>query len=37
MILIGLTVEISMFFAINGIIFTKLLPADRHMRIFGRP
>ncbi len=36
-ILIGLTVEISLFFAINGIIFTKLLPADRRMRILGVP
>jgi hypothetical protein len=36
-ILIGLTVEISLFFAINGIIFTKLLPADRSARILGLP
>ncbi len=36
-ILIGLTVEISLFFAINGIIFTKLLPADRRTRILGVP
>jgi hypothetical protein len=36
-ILIGLTVEISLFFAINGIIFTKLLPSDRRMRILGVP
>jgi hypothetical protein len=36
-ILIGLTVEISLFFAINGIIFTKLLPADRSVRILGLP
>jgi hypothetical protein len=36
-ILIGLTVEISLFFAINGIIFTKLLPADRAVRILGLP
>ena len=36
-ILIGLTVEISLFFAINGIVFTKLLPADRHARILGLP
>ena len=27
-ILIGLTVEISLFFAINGIVYVKLLPAD---------
>jgi hypothetical protein len=36
-ILIGLTVEISLFFAINGVIFCKLLPADRGMRILGIP
>ncbi len=36
-ILIGLTVEISLFFAINGVIFTKLLPPDRRMRILGVP
>jgi hypothetical protein len=36
-ILIGLTVEISLFFAINGVIFTKLLPADRGVRILGLP
>lgn len=37
MILIGLTVEISLFFAINGVIFVKLLPADRGIRIGGLP
>jgi hypothetical protein len=36
-ILIGLTVEISLFFAINGIVFVKLLPADRVVRILGVP
>ncbi|MGO9487650.1 MAG: hypothetical protein ACLQBB_01325 [Solirubrobacteraceae bacterium] len=36
-ILIGLTVEISLFFAINGIIFTKLLPRDRAVRRLGLP
>jgi hypothetical protein len=36
-ILIGLTVEISLFFAINGIVFTKLLPAERGARILGLP
>ncbi len=36
-ILIGLTVEISLFFAINGIVFTKLLPANRSARILGLP
>ena len=37
LILIGLTVEISLFFAINGVIFVKLLPADRGLRILGIP
>lgn len=36
-ILIGLTVEISLFFAINGVVFVKLLPADRNLRILGLP
>ncbi len=37
LILIGLTVEISLFFAINGVIFAKLLPRDRAVRILGLP
>lgn len=36
-ILIGLTIEISLFFAINGIVFTKVLPEDRAARILGLP
>jgi len=36
-ILIGLTVEISLFFAINGIVYVKLLPADPRVRIAGIP
>jgi hypothetical protein len=36
-ILIGLTVEITLFFAINGIVFAKLLPADRSARLLGVP
>lgn len=36
-ILIGLTVEISLFFAINGVVFAKLLPPDRSARILGVP
>jgi hypothetical protein len=36
-ILIGLTVEITLFFAINGVVFAKLLPADRSARILGLP
>jgi hypothetical protein len=37
LILIGLTVEISLFFAINGVVFAKLLPAERSARILGLP
>ena len=37
LILIGLTVEISLFFAINGVIFVKLLPPERNVRILGIP
>src|SRR3972149_7651101 len=33
LILIGLTIEISFMFAISGIIFTKMLPPDKPMRI----
>ncbi len=36
-ILIGLTVEISLFFAINGVVFAKILPAERSVRILGLP
>jgi hypothetical protein len=36
-ILIGLTVEITLFFAINGVVFAKLLPADRSARMLGLP
>jgi len=36
-ILIGLTVEISLFFAINGVIFTKLLAKDRDAKLLGLP
>jgi hypothetical protein len=36
-ILIGLTIEISLFFAINGVVFAKLLPANRSVRILGLP
>ena len=37
MILIGLNIEMTLFFAINGIVFAKLLPADRSARMFGVP
>ena len=36
-ILVGLTIEISLFFAVNGVIFVKLLPPDRRVRILGIP
>jgi hypothetical protein len=35
LILIGLTIEISLLFAISGVVFAKLLPADRDARILG--
>jgi hypothetical protein len=37
LILIGLPIEVSLFFAINGVVFVKLLPADRKARILGLP
>ena len=36
-ILIGLTIEITLFFAINGVVFAKLLPDDRNARVLGVP
>jgi hypothetical protein len=36
-ILIGLNVEITLFFAINGVVATKVLPSDRAARIAGIP
>jgi len=35
--LVGLNVEISFMFALGGIVYAKLLPADRHIRILGMP
>ena len=35
--LIGLNIEISLNFAILGIVFAKMLPADKSMRVFGIP
>jgi len=35
--LIGLNVEISFMFALAGIVYAKLLPADRRARILGMP
>ncbi|MGB7588771.1 MAG: hypothetical protein WBM00_08690, partial [Solirubrobacterales bacterium] len=37
LILIGLTIEISMMFAIGGIIFVKTLPEDRRAKLLGLP
>ncbi|HEV3230232.1 MAG TPA: hypothetical protein VGY97_12205 [Solirubrobacteraceae bacterium] len=37
LILIGLTVEISLLFLISGVVFVKLLPPDRNVRILGLP
>jgi len=37
LILIGLTIEISLFFAVNGVVFAKLLPRDRNARLYGIP
>lgn len=35
--LIGLNVEISFMFALAGIVYVKMLPADRSVRILGMP
>ena len=37
LVLIGLTVEISLMFAIGGVIYAKVLPEDRRMRMLGIP
>jgi len=37
LIFIGLTIEISMMFAVAGVAFAKLLPADKHARILRLP
>jgi len=37
LILVGLTIEISFMFAVSGIIFTKMLPQDKTMRIMSIP
>jgi len=36
-ILIGLTIEIALFFAVNGVVFAKLLPRDRRAKFAGLP
>ncbi|KAA0233274.1 MAG: hypothetical protein EDR02_14360 [Actinobacteria bacterium] len=37
LILVGLTIEISMMFLIMGIVFVKMLPGDRELRLAGIP
>jgi hypothetical protein len=37
LILIGLNIEITFMFAIAGITFGKMLPADKHMKVLGLP
>jgi len=37
LILIGLNIEITFMFAIAGIAFAKMLPADKHMKVLGLP
>jgi hypothetical protein len=37
LVLIGLTLEISMMFAISGVVFAKSLPADPKQKLLGLP
>jgi hypothetical protein len=37
LILIGLTIEISLMFAISGVIYAKTLPADPRQKLLGMP
>jgi hypothetical protein len=37
LLLIGLTIEISMMFAVAGVIFAKILPEDKKAKILGLP
>jgi len=37
LIFVGLTIEISAMFAVAGVAFTKMLPADKRLRILGIP
>jgi hypothetical protein len=37
LIFVGLTIEISAMFAVAGVIFTKMLPADKNLKIVGIP
>jgi hypothetical protein len=37
LILIGLNIEICFMFAVSGVVFTKMLPADKTLKILGVP
>ena len=37
LILIGLNIEITFMFAVAGVAYCKMLPADKHMKILGIP
>jgi len=37
LLLIGLNIEITFMFAVAGIAFGKMLPADKHMKVLGLP
>jgi hypothetical protein len=37
LILVGLTIEISLMFAVAGVAFTKMLPKDKSLKILGIP
>jgi hypothetical protein len=37
LVLIGLTIEISMMFALSGIVYAKVLPPNPRTRLFGMP
>jgi hypothetical protein len=37
LIFVGLTIEISFMFAVAGVAFTKMLPADKGLKILGIP
>jgi hypothetical protein len=37
LIFVGLTIEISAMFAVAGVVFTKMLPADKNLKILSIP
>lgn len=37
LILIGLNIEICFMFAVSGVVWSKMLPPDKNMKIFGIP